>query len=302
MIYAFGNPVYDFIQTPRVKTDGRILSGCSTNFALALAKLDRQVALVGSIGSDYGSQFRQAMEHYGIQGIVSEAAQTGGFSLNYYDDMGNRTLDLLGRAADIDFIPPGVDEADAVLVGPILGETGFDFIRKLRQECRGLMMLDPQGLLRTSDNGAIKHRKPEGIEDIVGLFDIVKPNELECMVLTGIDPREDAETPARELYSWGAKLVVITLAEQGSVVFDGESFWRIPAFPADCVDATGAGDTYAAGFMYGTLAGLTPRECGVWGTAVASVMIEHVGPEFPLTVKLATERTKTLTAVVEVAV
>lgn len=302
MIYAFGNPVYDIIQTPRVKTDGRILSGCSTNFALALAKLGKPVALVGSIGKDLGSEFRSAMEQYGIEGIVSEAPETGGFALNYYDDMGNRTLDLLGKAADIDFIPPGVADAEAVLIGPILGETGFDFIRKLRKEAKGIFMLDPQGLLRLSDDGAIKHRKPEGIEEIIGLFDIVKPNELECMVLTGIDPREDAETPAQMLHEWGAKLVVITLAEQGSVVYDGASFWRIPAYPADCVDATGAGDTYAAGFMYGTLAGLSPQECGVWGTAVASVMIEHVGPEFPLTEKLAKERTGTLTAVTAVAV
>jgi len=302
LIYAFGNPVYDTIQTPRVKTDGRILSGCSTNFALALAKLGKPVALVGSIGKDFGSEFRSAMEHYRIEGIVSESTQTGGFALNYYDDMGNRTLDLLGKAADIDFIPPGVADAEAILIGPILGETSFDLIRKLRDTCKGVFMLDPQGLLRLSDEGAIKHRKPEGIEEIIGLFDVVKPNELECMVLTGIDPREDAETPARMIYDWGAKLVVITLAEMGSVVFDGTSFWRIPAYPADCVDATGAGDTYAAGFMYGTLAGLSPQECGVWGTAVSSVMIEHVGPDFPLTEKLAQERRGTLTAVAEVAV
>lgn len=302
MIYAFGNPVYDSIVTPRIKTNGRVLSGCSTNFALALAKLGRKTALVGSVGKDFGAEFRAAMEQYGIEGIVSEARQTGGFALNYYDDQGNRTLDLLGRAADIDFLPSGVAESDAVLVGPILGETSFEFIRRLRKACKGKMMLDPQGLLRRSDQGAISHHKPDGIEAIVGLFDIVKPNELECKVLTGIDPRVDVETPARELYSWGPGLVVITLAEQGSVVFDGKEFWRIPAYPADCVDATGAGDTYAAGFMHKALDGGTPQECGMWGTAVASVMIEHVGPEFPLTERLAADRVKTLTAVLEVAV
>ena len=48
MIYAFGNPVYDEITTPRARTDGRVLSGCSTNFALALARLGERVTLVGT--------------------------------------------------------------------------------------------------------------------------------------------------------------------------------------------------------------------------------------------------------------
>ena len=78
-------------------------------------------------------------------------------------------------------------------------------------------------------------------------------------------------------------MVVITLAEEGSVVFDGETFTRVAAYPADCVDATGAGDTYAAGFMHAALQGLPPAACALWGTATSSIMIEHVGPEFPMT-------------------
>ena len=294
MIYAFGNPVYDEITTPRVRTDGRVLSGCSTNFALALARLGERVTLVGTIGKDHISEFEHAMKDLGIATVMSEANETGGFALHYYDDMGNRTLDVLGRAAPIDFVPPGVRKARAALVGPILGETDFEFILRLRRESEGILMLDPQGLLRTETEGTIEHIKPDGIEEIIGLFDIVKPNEMECRVLTGIDPREDAETAAREIFGWGPRLVIITLAEEGSVVFDGQTFTRVPAYPADCVDATGAGDTYAAGFLFAHLKGLPPDECALWGTATASVMIEHVGPDFPLTRGLAEQRVKKL--------
>lgn len=296
MIYAFGNPVYDEIRTPKIKTDGRVLSGCSTNFALALARLGRKVTLVGSIGADRGSEFREAMAAESIETVLSESPETGGFKLHYYDDMGNRTLDLLGQATDIDFIPPGVADAEGVLIGPILGETNFDFIRKVRKVTRGVYMLDPQGVLRHLDDGSISHSRPEGIEDIIGLFDIVKPNELECKVLTGIDPRQDAATAAKEIFSWGPKLVIITLAEQGAVVYDGETLSYIAAYPADCIDATGAGDTFAAGYMHAHLAGHSPEECAHWGTATASVMIEHVGPDFPLTGKIAAERAGNLTA------
>lgn len=301
MIYAFGNPVYDRITTPRVNTEKRVLSGCSTNFALALARLGHKVTMVGTIGSDFGADFHRALSELGIGAVVSESPQTGGFALNYYDDKGNRTLDLLGRAGDIDFIPPETGRAEAVLVGPILGETDFALIRKLRKATSGILMLDPQGLLRTTDGGTILHFKPDGIEAIIGLFDVVKPNEVECQVLTGIDPRVDARTAAETIYSWGPGLVIITLAEEGSVVYDGRQFWRIPAYPADVVDATGAGDTYAAGFMHGLLRGAEPQACGVWGTAVASIMIEHVGPDFPLTGEEASRRAETITAAAEVA-
>jgi sugar/nucleoside kinase (ribokinase family) len=301
VIYAFGNPVYDRIKTPRVNTEKRVLSGCSTNFALALARLGREVTLVGTIGKDYGADFHSALSAQGIHAVVSESPQTGGFALNYYDDKGNRTLDILGRAKDIDFIPPETSRAEAVLVGPILGETDFPLIRKLRKATSGILMLDPQGLLRTTDGDAILHFKPDGIEELIGLFDVVKPNEVECKVLTGIDPRVDARTAAETLYAWGPGLVIITLAEEGSVVYDGQQFWRIPAYPADVVDATGAGDTYAAGFMHALLRGDAPQECGVWGTAVASVMIEHVGPDFPLTEEEASRRAETITSAAQVA-
>jgi sugar/nucleoside kinase (ribokinase family) len=301
VIFAFGNPVYDRITTPRAKTADRVLSGCSTNFALALARLGHSVTLVGTIGKDFGADFHARLASEGIAAVVSESPETGGFALNYYDDRGNRTLDLLGRARDIDFVPPRVARARAVLVGPILGETSFPLIRRLRQACPGTLMLDPQGLLRTTDGGGIVHFKPEGIEEVIGLFDVVKPNEVECKVLTGIDPREDARAAAEMMYGWGPGLVIITLAEQGSVVYDGDAFVRIPAYPADVVDATGAGDTYAAGFLHGLLAGGSPGECGAWGTAVASIMIEHVGPDFPLSGEEASRRKETITAAAEVA-
>lgn len=296
MIFAFGNPVYDEIITPRARSAGRVLSGCSTNFALALARLGEQVTLVGAIGRDYRPNFERDLRLARITPLVSEAPETGGFRLHYYDQQGNRTLEVLGRASALETFPPEVQDAQAVLVGPILGETGFDFIRRLRMATRGVFMLDPQGLLRRETGGKVEHIKPAGIEEVVGLFDIVKPNELECKVLTGIDPRVDAETPARMIHSWGPGKVVITLAEEGSVVFDGRTFTRQAAYPGDCVDATGAGDTYAAGYMFATLQGLPPEECALWGTATSSIMIEHVGPDFPMTRKSVQERVNQLAA------
>lgn len=296
MIVALGNPVYDYIETKRIKTDGRVLSGCSTNAALALAKLGRKVALVGSVGPDYRDVFAADLAKYGIAARPLPSAETGGFSLIYYDDYGNRHLDLLGRADPITAVPDDLlASAEAVLIGPILKEISFDLIQDIRRRFDGLFFCDPQGLLRgAGDSGRIYHEKPDGIEAILGLFDIVKPNELEAKVLTGIDCRRDPFAAARIIKGWGPKLVIVTLAELGSVIYDGRQFIEIPPYPVDLVDATGAGDTYMAGFTFARLEGQSLRECGTFASCVSSLMIEQVGPDFVLEEAEVRRRQKTL--------
>src|SRR5512139_883244 len=99
-IVGIGNPVYDYIKTPLVDTQMRILSGCSTNACLAARKLGAQTTLVGCIGDDFGDAFHGALKHYDIAGCTYPSPETGGFSLIYYDTLGNRTLDVLGKAVD----------------------------------------------------------------------------------------------------------------------------------------------------------------------------------------------------------
>jgi sugar/nucleoside kinase (ribokinase family) len=296
MILAIGNPVYDYIETKKIKTDGRILSGCSTNAALALSRLNRQVTLLGAVGDDFAAGFRADMNRYGIEAAVVPSEQSGGFSLIYYDDFGNRHLDLLGRAASIRRVDDAyLQDAEAVLVGPILKEISFDLIKNIRRRFDGLFFCDPQGLLRGAGaDGRIVHEKPEGIEAVLGLFDIVKPNELEGRVLTGLDCRRDPFEAARIIKSWGPKIVIVTLAELGSVIYDGRDFIEIPPYPVDLLDSTGAGDTYMAGFVHAYLNGESLRSCGTFASCVSSLMIEQVGPDFKLDEATVRQRQKPL--------
>ena len=301
MILALGNPVYDYIETKKVKTDGRVLSGCSTNAALALARLGRRVTLRGAVGDDFADRFRHDMIRYGIDAGLVPSKETGGFSLIYYDDFGNRHLDLLGRADPIPTVGDALlRQAEAVLVGPILKEISFHLIRDIRRRFDGLFFCDPQGLLRgVGADGRIFHEKPDGIEDILGLFDIVKPNELEGKVLTGIDCRRDPFEAARIIKNWGPKIVVVTLAELGSVIYDGHRFYEIPPYPVDLVDSTGAGDTYMAGFVHAWLNGESLRGCGTFASCVSSLMIEQVGPDFRLDENTVRERQNSLPAEIQ---
>jgi sugar/nucleoside kinase (ribokinase family) len=279
LITAIGNPVYDYIKTPKCDPRERMLSGCSTNAALALAKMGENVRLVGAIGDDYREHFIASLQRQGIEFEIVPSRQTGGFSLIYYDDHGNRTLTLLGRAANIGRVDPSsYRDSQAVLIGPILGEVSFDEIKTIRENFAGLFFCDPQGLLRgATAKGEIYHEKPAGIEEILGCFDIVKPNELEGRILTGLDCRDNPYEAARLIKSWGPRVVIVTLAELGSIIYDGKNFVDIPPYGIDLVDATGAGDTYMAGFTFEYLrTGGDLLRAGCYASCTSSVMTEGI--------------------------
>jgi sugar/nucleoside kinase (ribokinase family) len=286
MIAAIGNPVYDYIKTQKVNTEARILSGCSTNAALALSKIGEKVRLIGSVGDDYRDRFASDLKRFNIVYEITPSHETGGFSLIYYDDFGNRTLDLLGRADPISRIDDSwYEDADAVLVGPILGEVSLGQVKEIREKFSGLYFCDPQGLLRGADgDGRIYHEKVDGIERALGAFDIVKPNELEGLVLTGVNCRENPYEAARIIKGWGPNIVIVTLAELGSIVYDGSRFIDIPPYEVDLVDATGAGDTYMGGFVYEYLkTGGDLFKAGCFASSTSSIMIENVGPDYDMT-------------------
>jgi sugar/nucleoside kinase (ribokinase family) len=294
-IIAFGNPVYDDITTPTLTTGGRVLSGCSTNGCLALARLGHTTALVGTLGADFYARFQADLQRYGVQGYVEQAAETGGFRL-IYDQRGDRTLDLLGVAAHISTVPARCAQADAIIIGPILQETPVALVERIRSISDAPLFLDPQGLMRrVGVNGRIEHYCDAAIARMAPLCYVVKANEVEARVLTGIDPREDAASSVRALKALGPQIAIVTLAEAGSIIDDGTRQWRIPAYATLAHDPTGAGDTYMAGFIHGQLQ--RPDDlfyAGCVGSATASIWIEHTGPDAPITLDEVIRRTDIL--------
>jgi len=297
MIVAFGNPVYDDIQTPMITTGGRVLSGCSTNGCLALARLGHAATLVGRIGPDYHAQFMADAQCYGIDAAMQQCEQTGGFGL-VYDARGDRTLDVLGVAAPIEHVPAFCRQAAAIVVGPILQETPVRLIEEIHTLSDAPLFLDPQGLLRRiGQHGRIEHYYPPDLAQIAPLFHVIKANEIEAEVITGINPRRDGPEALRRLKELGCAIAVITLAEAGSLLDDGRRQYAIPAYPTEARDPTGAGDTYMAGFIDAYLRDRAdPYAAGCYGAATASIWIEHTGPDAPITVEEVERRGATLLA------
>lgn len=295
-VVCIGNPVYDLISTPIIKPVDRILSGCSTNACLAFSKLGLESLLVGNVGDDFSEKIKDDLSKRGIKYRLYRSAQTGGFQLEYYDNQGNRHLSVLGKAGNIEFeFIPELTSAKLILLGPILSELTGDFGRKIREYTSVPIFLDPQGTLRKISKGKIVHERTDDFIELAKLSEIIKANELETEIITGISPRSNPRIAVEKLHKFGAQVAIVTLAEAGSIIFDGASLIEIPPYPTLAVDPTGAGDTYAAGFIYKYLNDSKDLySAGCFGSAVASIMVEYTGPDFPLTFNEAEKRAMTL--------
>lgn len=237
-VVGIGNPVYDIIVTPVIKTDGRVLSGCSTNACLAVKKLGMQkVGLIGSIGKDFSERFLLDMNHYGIETSLNAASEhTGGFRL-VYDHKGDRTLEVLGVADKITprSIPEEFLDSRFFLIGPILGEVDLELIKFIRGSTNAKIFLDPQGLIRSiGSSGKITHIcNRDEFKRIVELVDFVKPNEHESETITG---KKDPVLAVEWLRELGVKVPIVTLADRGSILLDSDRVYHIPAFPTNAID------------------------------------------------------------------
>ncbi len=287
-ILGIGNPVFDTIASPTTSSDRRILSGCSTNVVLAAAKLGLETTFVGCVGDDFRSELEAILEQYQIQYTLYPSAETGGFALVYLDELGNRTLDCIAKADSIPEVPTAaLQAADFVMVGPILEEVSLSLIETIRPHAKRIL-LDPQGIIRRIDaQGRIDHYLNPEINLILSLCDVVKANELEAEIITGVRPREGEKAlraAAEKLHELGADIAIVTMATDGSAAFDGETYVRVPAYTKNKGShPTGVGDTYAAGFMYAYLTHGSLADACLYGGCTSSVMAQHIGPHFPLT-------------------
>ncbi|HDZ40335.1 MAG TPA: adenosine kinase [Bacteroidetes bacterium] len=115
----------------------------------------------------------------------------------------------------------------------------------------------------------------DNFSHVIGNYaDIIFANEYEAKAFTGKDAGEALNDLAGR-----CEIAVVKTGAKGSLIDDGTGMIKIDALDVDCIDSTGAGDLYAAGFLYG-LANNTPLDkCGFFGTLLASYVIQGIGPK-----------------------
>jgi sugar/nucleoside kinase (ribokinase family) len=125
------------------------------------------------------------------------------------------------------------------------------------------------------------------------MVDFVKPNEPESVTITG---EKDPTLALKRIREMGAKVPIVTLADRGSLILDGDTIHRIPAYATRAIDPTGAGDVYGGSFVREFMRSEKLVDSALYASAAASMMVEQVGPDFQISEASVLERRKTLRA------
>ncbi len=286
-IAVIGNPAY-------YENKELVLASGAVYAAVTASKLGvENIAFVGAVASDLRHQVIQVFNEHDIEFFLPDSAETNRFQVSL-DLEGTELVNLLGTKREIRIrdVPDEFLDAKMILLSPILREVHAELIEWISDSSESMILLDPR-FRRISDDLRVRllgnHRVAE---DILSFVDVVKPNLLESMIMTGED---DPFLAAEVLVESGSELAIITLSDEGSIAFDGKDFYRIPAFKIDKENGIGAGDSYLSGFAAKMLERSPIAECGAFASAVASIVVEsNAGTDFILDINEVQRRTDVL--------
>jgi sugar/nucleoside kinase (ribokinase family) len=262
--------------------------GSAANTAYGLASLGGKAGFIGKISADrLGESFSHDLDTVGVKffpGVTCETEDTGRCLIVVTPD-GNRTMNTFLGAASL------LDAADisktAVQSAAVVFLEGYLFDKDAAKEAfrtaAGYAHAAGRKVALTlSDSFCVDRHRADFLSLVRNDIDILFSNEDELKALYQVDSINDGLHQLRD----NCEFAAVTRNEHGSVVIDGDEVVIIDAEPVDSVvDATGAGDMYAAGFLYGFVRGKPIEQCGKIGSIVASEVITHMGPRplVPLT-------------------
>lgn len=271
-ICCIGHITRDKIVTP--DSEVQMAGGTSFYFSNAICQMDINYMMVTSL-ADTEFHFVTDLRSKGINVKVLPGRHTVFFENSYGENPDERTQRVFQKADPFTVEQFLTIEAQIFHLGPLLADDmSVELIQALSK--KGKLSLDVQGYLREVRNEQVCavdwFRKTEALPYI----DFLKASEHEMKVLTGLS---DIRAGAKCLYEWGAKEVIITMGSKGSVIYNRQQFYDIPAFaPRALVDGTGCGDTYMAGYLYKRCKQAGIQEAGEFAAAMATLNIESSGP------------------------
>ena len=261
------------LDTIETKADKREeLLGGSVSYACAAASFFAPTGMVGIVGSDFPEAYMDCYRGFGIdlEGLVTEEGKTFRWSGVYEDDMINRrtlSTDLNVFADFAPELPEGYRDAPFILLGNISPELQ---LHVLSQACAPKFVIaDTMDLwINIAD---------EPLMDLISKVNMLTLNDSEARLLT---QEHNLKTCARKILDMGPDYVVIKKGEHGAMLVTRDGIFLVPAYPVDEVhDPTGAGDSFAGGFMgylakQGEVTDRVVKEALLCGSVVASFGVE----------------------------
>ena len=255
--------------------------GSAANTMAGLASLGANAAYIGKVAEDtLGEVFRHDIQAIGVAyrtaPLPADQAATARSLILVTPDAQRTMNTFLGASVHL-----GPDDVDPGLIGDarITYLEGYLFDREDAKAAfaKAAQVAHTAGrkvALTLSDTFCVERHGPAFRDLIDSHVDILFGNENEMQVLFGAASLQEAFDAVRGL----CDVVAITRSAQGSLAMHGPTQFEVPAEPVDrVVDTTGAGDLYAAGFLYGYLQGRHLAECGRIGSIAAAEVISHYG-------------------------
>ena len=247
--------------------------GSAANTIHGLAHLGIETGFVGSVGNDeMGMFFKKDMQVNKINPILFRSMSETGRAMALISQDSERTFaTYLGAAVNLtaEDISHGIFEGyDYFYVEGYLVQDKEMFEKALRLAVRAGLTI----CLDLASYNVVDEHVDFFKSMISSYVDILFANEEEIRSLTGLSPEEGARETSEI-----CDLVVIKLGAEGSFCICKEGMVRVGVRPSNAIDTTGAGDLFAAGFIYGHMKGLSSETCGKMGAILAGRIIELIG-------------------------
>ncbi len=274
-IVVVGSVAYDTIETQQSRADD-VLGGSASFFSLA-ARFFSPVSVVAAVGSDFRpDDLRLFTErNIDVRALARREGPTMRWHGRYHEDMNKRdTLDLkLNVFAD--FAPellPDQRRADYVFLGNIAPELQSHVLGQVQ---------NPKVVAADTMNHWIENERA-ALTRMLSRIDILTLNDDEARMLSG---EHNLVRAGRAILKMGPSTVLVKRGEYGVLQFGKESMFAVPAYPLEeVIDPSGAGDTFAGGFMgwlarHGRVNEGLLRSAVVYGSVLASFVVERFSVE-----------------------
>ena len=273
-----GSVAFDAIETPFGKTD-KIVGGAATYASLAASYFYDQVKVVSVVGDDFPEEDIQNFEEHGIdvEGIQIKSGEKSFFwAGKYHNDMNSRdtlTTDL-NVLADFDpVIPNSYQDCEFLLLGNLTPEVQQTTIKRLKKRPK-LIVMDTMNFWMDI--------AMDSLLETIKMVDVITINDAEARQLSG---EYSLVKAAHKILQMGPSYVIIKKGEHGALLFHDKHIFSAPGLPlAEVFDPTGAGDTFAGGFI-GYLAKVDTinfnnmKNAIIYGSVLASFCVEQFGTE-----------------------
>jgi len=277
-LVVIGTVAFDAIETPFGKTD-KIVGGAATYASLAASYFYKKTKIVAVVGEDFHQKDINSIKEHGIdvEGLQIKKGEKSFFwAGKYHNDMNSRdTLATeLNVLADFDpIIPESYQDCEFLMLGNLTPKIQQTVIKRLKNRPK-LIVMDTMNFWMDI--------AMDDLLETIKMVDVLTINDAEARQLSG---EYSLVKAANKILTMGPKYLIIKKGEHGALLFHEDQIFSAPALPlAEVFDPTGAGDTFAGGFIgflsqVGTVNFNNMKNAIIYGSALASFCVEKFGTE-----------------------